>query len=134
MSQPDVHVFVWEVEIFGELHAVTSIALRRTSARKNEFYLSPVLLDNRNTTSKMSFFQRVMNHLLNEVLVNGLANSKLFQRFAIRSNAIFAELGKKSAEGQTEITAKTSEFVRTFREEMKKGLDELQKQQSSPRR
>eukprot|EP00889_Picochlorum_renovo_P002958 jgi/Picre1/29988/NNA_005364.t1 len=34
----------------------------------------------------MSFFQRVANYLVQEVLVDTLANSKVFQRFAVRSN------------------------------------------------
>lgn len=33
-----------------------------------------------------SFFQRVMHYVINEVLVDTLANSKTFQRFAVRSN------------------------------------------------
>lgn len=33
-----------------------------------------------------SFFQRVMHYVINEVLVDSLANSKTFQRFAVRSN------------------------------------------------
>lgn len=43
----------------------------------------------------MSFFQRVISYVINEVVVNGLANSRTFQRFAIRSNEYFTELAKK---------------------------------------
>lgn len=50
-----------------------------------------------------------------QVLVNGLANSRLFQRFAIRSNAFFSEMSKKGAEGQGQVAEKASSFVKTFR-------------------
>ena len=43
----------------------------------------------------MSFFQRVFQYVFNEALVNGLANNRLFQRFAIRSNEMFNDLSKK---------------------------------------
>lgn len=44
----------------------------------------------------MSFFARVLNHLVNEVLVNSLANNRTFQQLAVRSNAWVAEMAKKS--------------------------------------
>lgn len=45
----------------------------------------------------MSFFARVLNHLVNEVLVNSLANNRTFQQIAVRSNAWVADIAKKSA-------------------------------------
>lgn len=45
----------------------------------------------------MSFFARVFNHLVNEVLVNSLANNRTFQQLAVRSNAWVADIAKKSA-------------------------------------
>ena len=45
----------------------------------------------------MSFFARVLNHLVNEVLVNSLANNRTFQQLAVRSNAWVADIAKKSA-------------------------------------
>ena len=47
--------------------------------------------------SSMSFFARVLNHLVNEVLVNSLANNRTFQQIAVRSNAWVADIAKKSA-------------------------------------
>ncbi|BDA47723.1 hypothetical protein COCOBI_10-5740 [Coccomyxa sp. Obi] len=72
----------------------------------------------------MSFFARVLNHLVNEVLVQGLANNRTFQQFAVRSNAWIAEVAKKSAEKQNQIAEQAQNFHKTFREEMKKGVDE----------
>ena len=54
----------------------------------------------------MSFFARVLNHLVNEVLVNGLANNRTFQQLAVRSNAWVADIAKKS-----EISYVTEIFV-----------------------
>ena len=41
-----------------------------------------------------------------QVLVEGLANSRWFQQFAIRSNKFFSEVGKKGVEGQSEVAEK----------------------------
>ncbi len=54
----------------------------------------------------MSFFARVLNHLVNEVLVNSLANNRTFQQIAVRSNAWVADIAKKSAL----FSLRTSEF------------------------
>eukprot|EP00240_Pyramimonas_obovata_P014715 CAMPEP_0118936594 /NCGR_PEP_ID=MMETSP1169-20130426/19600_1 /TAXON_ID=36882 /ORGANISM="Pyramimonas obovata, Strain CCMP722" /LENGTH=218 /DNA_ID=CAMNT_0006879903 /DNA_START=60 /DNA_END=714 /DNA_ORIENTATION=+ len=67
----------------------------------------------------MSFFQRIASYVVNEVLVDTLANSKSFQRFAINSNAKMQELAKKSAEAK-----------KVFNEELAKGMKEAQSQAS----
>ena len=65
-----------------------------------------------------------------QVLVNALANSRTFQRFAIRSNEHFVEAAKKAeahkatlAEALAEKGEAGGAFFAAFREEMKKGLD-----------
>jgi hypothetical protein len=40
------------------------------------------------------FIQRLVNHLANEVLIKGLANSKTFQRFAVRTDSALKDLHK----------------------------------------
>jgi hypothetical protein len=67
-----------------------------------------------------------------QVLVNALANSRAFQRFAIRSNEHFVEAAKKAeahkatlAEALAEKTETGGAFFAAFREEMKRGLDEV---------
>ena len=47
-----------------------------------------------------------------------LANNRLFQRFAIRSNALFTEVAKKTKEQQSDLTGKSSEFFSVFKEEV----------------
>jgi hypothetical protein len=45
-----------------------------------------------------AFVQRVANYIANEVLIKGLANSRIFQRFAVRTDARIQDLHKTSAE------------------------------------
>jgi hypothetical protein len=44
------------------------------------------------------FIQRVANYIANEVLIKGLANSKTFQRFAIRTDHNLQNLHKTGTE------------------------------------
>ncbi|KAL4422841.1 hypothetical protein ABPG75_009038 [Micractinium tetrahymenae] len=73
----------------------------------------------------MAFFQRVMSYLLNEVLVNGLANSRTFQRFAIRTNSMMEEAAKKTAEHKEKLGEHSGRFMDVFREELTKGLKDI---------
>lgn len=43
----------------------------------------------------MAFFQKLLNYIVNQVLVEGLANSRTFQRFAIKTDAKLKELRQK---------------------------------------
>ena len=43
------------------------------------------------------FFQRVANYVANEVIIKGLANSRTFQRFAVRTNKQYEDLTKQGA-------------------------------------
>jgi len=44
------------------------------------------------------FFQRVANYVANEIIVKGLANSKSFQRFAVRTNKKYEDVAKQGVE------------------------------------
>ena len=44
------------------------------------------------------FIQRLVNYLANEVLIKGLANSKTFQRFAVRTDATLRDVHKTGTE------------------------------------
>jgi hypothetical protein len=44
----------------------------------------------------MALFKRVMDHLLNQVLVETLANSRWFQRFAVHTHKLSKEVAEKS--------------------------------------
>lgn len=44
------------------------------------------------------FFQRVANYVANEVIIKGLANSRTFQKFAVRTSKQYEDLQKKGSE------------------------------------
>lgn len=53
------------------------------------------------------FIQRVANYIANEVLIKGLANSKTFQRFAIRMDASIKEAQEKGTKQFSTILEET---------------------------
>ena len=60
-------------------------------------------------TTMNQFVQRVANYVANEILIKGLANSKTFQRFAVRTNKSYSEAqeaAKKTFEDNLENLAK----------------------------
>ncbi|KAA6424206.1 MAG: hypothetical protein FRX49_06165 [Trebouxia sp. A1-2] len=65
----------------------------------------------------MAFFQRVFSYVFNEVLVNTLANSKSFQRFAVRTTHMVEEMSKKGVDTQGQLGEKAAEFQKIFRDE-----------------
>lgn len=80
----------------------------------------------------MSLFQRVLNYLVNEVIVQGLANSRTFQRFAVRTDATLNELKNKGTQHHSQLSDQASSFFKTFRKEVSKGIAEHAKQQRPP--
>ncbi|PNH12503.1 hypothetical protein TSOC_000621 [Tetrabaena socialis] len=57
------------------------------------------------------FIRRIIDHLLNQVLVEGLANSRWFQRFAVWSNSAMKELQAKSKDHSATIDTHMTSFV-----------------------
>lgn len=53
------------------------------------------------------FIARVVNYVANEIIVKGLANSRTFQKFAVRTNQQYQELNKHG----TEKISKTIEEI-----------------------
>mmetsp|Transcript_19410 Transcript_19410/g.35047 ORF Transcript_19410/g.35047 Transcript_19410/m.35047 type:complete len:83 (+) Transcript_19410:54-302(+) len=45
------------------------------------------------------FLKRILDHLLNQMLVESLANSRTFQRFAVWSHGAYKELSEKAKDG-----------------------------------
>lgn len=44
------------------------------------------------------FIARIVNYVANEIIVKGLANSRTFQKFAVRTNKQFQDLEKHGTE------------------------------------
>ena len=80
----------------------------------------------------MAFFSRVMNYVFNELLVDALANSKTFQRFAVRTDKALHEAqasGKisKLADAPTEAAKTMSEFSRSIWETVKAEAEAIER-------
>ena len=57
------------------------------------------------------FVQRVANYIANEVLIKGLANSKTFQRFAVRTDKHLQEMKKSGVESFEDMTKRAASTV-----------------------
>ncbi|KAK2361120.1 hypothetical protein P8452_64949 [Trifolium repens] len=50
-----------------------------------------------------NFVHRVISYFVNEVVVNGLANSPAFQRFAVRTSKNIEDISKKAYQKRQEF-------------------------------
>ena len=80
----------------------------------------------------MSFFQRVVSHLFNQVLVDGLANSKLFQRGAVALNQSLKEVHKHGTEAAKQAGQVSKTFTKELEKEMAKMNAEAAKKAGGP--
>ncbi|KAK1280023.1 hypothetical protein QJS04_geneDACA002790 [Acorus gramineus] len=53
---------------------------------------------------------RAMSYIVNEILVEGLANSAAFQRFAVRTNKKLQDISLKAAEKKDQLKDATKFF------------------------
>ncbi|KAK7260587.1 hypothetical protein RIF29_26761 [Crotalaria pallida] len=53
-----------------------------------------------------NFVHRVLSYVVNEVVVNGLANNPSFQRFAVRTSKRIEDISNKAAQTKQEIAEK----------------------------
>ncbi|KAI4302429.1 hypothetical protein MLD38_038174 [Melastoma candidum] len=58
-----------------------------------------------------NFMHRVMSYLVNEIVVNGLANSPAFQRFAVRTSKRLEEMSNIAAQKKREIAEKMKDIT-----------------------
>ncbi|XP_039172453.1 uncharacterized protein LOC120295402 [Eucalyptus grandis] len=57
-----------------------------------------------------NFLHRVISYVANEIVVNGLANSPAFQRFAVRTSKRLEEVSNMAAQKRREIAAKVKDL------------------------
>lgn len=74
-----------------------------------------------------SFLTRVMQYLVNELLVDRLANNPSFQRFAVRSSKKIEELSQKGLQTKEEVAGQLRQFTENFKEEISKSLKDMNK-------
>ncbi|KAH7426803.1 hypothetical protein KP509_10G017400 [Ceratopteris richardii] len=57
------------------------------------------------------FMHRVMQYVANELIVDRLANSHSFQRFAVRSSRAIEEASRKSAKATQQVKENLEDFL-----------------------
>merc|ERR1711981_12690 len=73
---------------------------------------------------RMRFLQNLFSYWANLILVETLANSRTFQRFAISTDKVLKELKKKGELSAGDVSKQAGDFSKTFREEMTKAFRE----------
>uniref|UniRef100_A0A383WI98 Uncharacterized protein n=1 Tax=Tetradesmus obliquus TaxID=3088 RepID=A0A383WI98_TETOB len=88
----------------------------------------------------MAFIKRLMDHLLNQVLVETLANSRWFQRFAVYTHKLSKEAAEKSKdhskvldEHVSTVMDKAKQFTSKMREDFARELKQLQEAEAQQR-
>lgn len=66
-----------------------------------------------------NFLGRVMSYVANELIVNGLANSHAFQRFAVRTNNKLKNISKLAEEKKIDIAAQLKDISNGVKETLK---------------
>nr|XP_009794599.1 PREDICTED: uncharacterized protein LOC104241356 [Nicotiana sylvestris] len=61
-----------------------------------------------------NFLHRVISYVANELIVNGLANSPAFQRFAVRSSRRMEDLSKMAQQKRQELVNKVEDVSKNF--------------------
>ncbi|KAI4353377.1 hypothetical protein L6164_002334 [Bauhinia variegata] len=62
-----------------------------------------------------NFMQRVISYVVNEMVVNGLANSPAFQRFAVRTSRRIEDISSKAAQKKQELAEQLKDVSETFK-------------------
>ncbi|CAN6448939.1 unnamed protein product [Victoria cruziana] len=61
-----------------------------------------------------NFMHRVLSYVINELVVNGLANSPAFQRFAVRTSKTLEDISVKASKKRQELAEQIKEASRNF--------------------
>eukprot|EP00850_Spirogloea_muscicola_P019840 SM000200S05830 [mRNA] locus=s200:226987:227626:+ [translate_table: standard] len=71
-----------------------------------------------------SFLHRVVQYVANELIVDRLANSPAFQRFAVRSQKAVEDLARRGAEKQAQLAQQAQELQASLREEVSRAFQD----------
>ncbi|KAI8014116.1 hypothetical protein LOK49_LG05G00210 [Camellia lanceoleosa] len=61
-----------------------------------------------------NFMHRVISYLVNEVVVDGLANSPAFQRFAVRTSKRIENISNTAAQKKQELADQMKDLSKNF--------------------
>ncbi|XP_057818758.1 uncharacterized protein LOC131031612 isoform X2 [Cryptomeria japonica] len=64
-----------------------------------------------------NFMNRVLHYVINELLVDRLANSHSFQRFAVKSSKAIQELSQKGIQKREELAEQLKKVSETWKSE-----------------
>lgn len=80
----------------------------------------------------MSFIQRLVSYVINDVAVKALANSRAFQRFALKTHYHVEDAKTLTSKGADSLVStleknvpKIKEFAAAFKEEVAKDLKKM---------
>ncbi|KAG5253385.1 UvrABC system protein [Salix suchowensis] len=62
-----------------------------------------------------NFMHRVISYVVNELVVNSLANSPAFQRFAVRSSRRIDDISNMAAKKKQELAEQVSKNFESFK-------------------
>lgn len=68
-----------------------------------------------------NFMHRVLSYIVNELVVDRLANSRSFQRFAVKSSKAFEEISQRALQQREKFFEQLEEASKTFKAETEKG-------------
>ena len=66
------------------------------------------------------FIQRIINHVANEIVIKGLANSRTFQRFAVRTDRAYQDYSKQGVETIEKMAQEASKVASEATQEIGK--------------
>nr|KYP46690.1 hypothetical protein KK1_031716 [Cajanus cajan] len=61
-----------------------------------------------------NFMQRVLSYVVNEVVVNGLANNPAFQRFAVRTSKRIEDISSKAIQKRQELAEQIKDISKNM--------------------
>ncbi|XP_027353004.1 uncharacterized protein LOC113863573 [Abrus precatorius] len=61
-----------------------------------------------------NFMNRVISYVVNEVVVNGLANSPAFQRFAVRTSKRIEDISSKAVQKKQELAEQIKDISKNM--------------------
>jgi hypothetical protein len=76
-----------------------------------------------------NFLARVVQYVVNELVVDRLANNVSFQRFAVMSSKAIEDVAQKGLQAREELTHQLKVYSESFKEEISRSLKDTNKRQ-----
>jgi len=76
-----------------------------------------------------NFLARVVQYVVNELVVDRLANNISFQRFAVMSSKAIEDVAQKGLQAREELTHQLKVYSESFKEEISQSLKDINKRQ-----